>query len=261
MSNTLDARDVSFGYRGARVPALDSVTLQVPPGTFVALLGPNGSGKSTLLSILGGLLRPTRGTIKLGDLDPGAAGRPIVAQSMAYLPAKPYLPTDYTAREVVLMGRHPFGRGLMLELPQDIAHADAALARAHALEFADRPCVDLSSGERQRVLLARMLCQNVPVMLLDEPTSAQDAAHVLDVFALLAELTREGRTVIVATHALNAAARHAHRLVVLRQGKFVADGAPAEVLTRDLLADVFDVDAVLDTDAAGVPYAVPRTRK
>src|SRR5690606_9990757 len=106
-----------------------------------------------------------------------------------------------------------FGRGLLLERDEDVRLAEAALARAHALPFRDRVAADLSSGERQRVLLARALCQGTPALLLDEPTSAQDPAHALDLFGLLAELAGEGRTVVVATHDLNAAARHAARIV------------------------------------------------
>lgn len=261
MTQSLEVQEVTFRYRGGQRPAVEDVSLRLEPGTFTALLGPNGSGKSTLLSLLGGLLHPTTGRALLGDLALAGASRPEVARTLAFLPAKAHMPYDYTAREVVLMGRHPFGRGTLLESPLDLDHADRALTRALALPFAVRPCLELSSGERQRVLLARVLCQDVPVLLLDEPTSAQDAAHVLDLFALLAELAREGRTVVVATHSLNAAARHADRLVVLQDGRTVADGSPSSVLTRDLLANVFAVDALLDQDEDGVTYAVPRTRK
>ena len=198
MNTLLRATDVTYRYPGAPAPAVEGVSVEATPGTFVALLGPNGSGKSTLLALLGGMLRPQRGQVQLGSLDPAVAGRPRVARLLAFLPAKALLPPDTTVREVVLMGRHPFGRGVLLESKDDLRRADAALERAQALSFADRPCHELSSGERQRVLLARVLCQDVPVLLLDEPSSAQDAAHVLDLFGLLAALANEGRTVVVA---------------------------------------------------------------
>lgn len=253
------ASDLVFRYAHAERAALDGVSLELAPG-LTALLGPNGSGKSTLLAALAGLHRPHAGQVALGDHDPAARSRAQVARLAAFLPAKPHVPADYSAREVVLMGRHPFGRGLLLERTGDIALADAALARAGAAAYADRLCLELSSGERQRVLLARTLCQDVPVLLLDEPTSAQDLAHAQDLFTLLSELGKAGRTVVVATHAINAAARHADRLVVLNEGRLQADGPPAEVLTRELLADVFAVDTVLGQDPDGVPYAVPRGR-
>ncbi len=256
---TLRVRGLKFQYPGSAAPALADVELDFPAGTLTALLGPNGSGKSTLLSLLGGLVAPAEGEVLIGEDSPTRLSRARMARLAAYLPSRPQVPEDYTAREIVLMGRHPSGRGLLLETDADIQRADAALTQVDALALADRCCLALSSGERQRVLLARILCQDVLVNLLDEPTSAQDLAHELDVFSMLAGLAKAGRTVIVATHALNAAARHADRLIVLKDGSPVAVGKPKDVLTVQLLADVFSVDAILATDDE-VPYAVPRTR-
>lgn len=240
------------------------VDLALEPGSFTALLGPNGSGKSTLLRLLGGLLRPVRGTVRLEPpdgppLDPAGGDRTRLARTLGFLPARPEVAADYTALEVVLLGRHPFGRGLLLERPEDLERAEAALARAGASEFRERACEELSSGERQRVLLARVLCQEAGTLLLDEPTSAQDPAHALDLFALFAALAREGRTVVVATHDLNAAARFADRLVALQAGRVERHGAPADVLDPALLRSVFAIEAVIGRDGA-VPYAVPRER-
>jgi iron complex transport system ATP-binding protein len=256
---TAAARAVSFRYRPGLAPAVSEVDLDVEVGGLTALVGPNGSGKSTLLSLLGGLLRPDQGEVTLDGVPLRTLPRRSVAARVAYLPARPLVPADYTARELVLMGRHPSGRGLLLERPEDLAAADAALAEAGAAEFADRVCEQLSSGERQRVLLARVLCQGAGVLLLDEPTSAQDPAHAQDLFALLARRAREGCAVAVATHDLNAAARHADRLVVISHGQAVATGAPRDVLTAETLAQVFQVDALIALDEQ-VPYAVPRGR-
>ena len=256
----MKAEGVSFTYPRAPEPALSAVSLDVLPGHLTILLGPNGSGKSTLLALLAGLHRPASGRVTLDERDPFTLPRGEVARLVAFLPAKAIAPADYSAREIVLMGRHPFGRGLLLERPRDVARADEALSKAGALPFGDRPCSELSSGERQRVLLARALCQDVPALLLDEPSSAQDLAHALDQFEQLARLARdEGRTVVVATHAINLAARFADRLVVLSNGRVVADGRPSQVLSPELLADVFEVDAILGRDDH-VPYAVPRAR-
>jgi len=260
----LAAVGASFTWPGAERAAVAAVDLELAAGAFTALLGPNGSGKSTLLRLLAGLDRPDAGRVELalGDgpaEDPGAGARARVARSIAFLPARPLVPADYTAREVVLMGRHPFGRGLLLEAPEDLARADAALARAGAAAFADRPCERLSSGERQRVLLARALCQDVPVLLLDEPTSAQDPAHALDLFDLFGTLADEGRVVAAATHDLNGAARAADRLAVLAEGSLRAVGPPGEVLAPAVLREVFGVEALVGQDG-GSPYAVPRAR-
>ncbi len=255
----LEVRELAFSYPGG-APALRGVDLRLEPGTLTCLLGPNGSGKSTLLRLLGGLARPTGGEVRLGERDPARLAREALAREVAFLPARAAVPPDYTALEVVLMGRHPFGRGLWLERPEDSARARHALARVDAGGFAARPCDALSSGERQRVLLARTLCQDAPVLLLDEPTSAQDLAHALDLLELLAALAREGRTVVVATHDLNAAARRADRLVVLAGGRVVADGPPRSVITEETLAAAFAVDALLGEDG-GAPFAVPRRRR
>ncbi len=255
----LRADDVRLTYPGASAPAVDAVTLEVGPGALTALVGPNGSGKSSLLSLLAGVRRPDAGVVRAGGARLDARSRDAVARLVAFLPARAAVPPDWTALEVVLMGRHPFGRGLLLERDEDIALADAALERAHAREFRDRSTADLSSGERQRVLLARALCQGTPALLLDEPTSAQDPAHALDLFALCADLAKEGRTVLVATHDLNSAARHAGRLVAMSQGRVVADGPPADVVAEEPLRAVFGVEAVLGRDG-DVPYAVPRRR-
>lgn len=255
----LRAQGLRLTYHGAAAPAVDDVTLEVVPGALTALVGPNGSGKSSLLSLLAGLRRPDAGEVRAGERRLADLRRDDVARLVAFLPARAAVPGDWTSLEVVLMGRHPFGRGLLLERDEDVRLADAALERAHALPFRDRVAAELSSGERQRVLLARALCQGAPALLLDEPTSAQDPAHALDLFALFADLAREGRTVVVATHDLNAAARHAARIIAMAKGRIVADGAPRDVVTGDTLRAVFDVDAVLGLDAEA-PYAVPRRR-
>lgn len=256
---TLRIDGARLTYPGAAAPAVDGVTIEVTAGVLTALVGPNGSGKSSLLSLLGGIRRPDQGAVRVGDDRLLAHSRDAVARMIAFLPARAAVPPDWTALEVVLMGRHPFGRGLLLERDEDVRLAEVALERAHALPFRDRITADLSSGERQRVLVARALCQGSSALLLDEPTSAQDPAHALDLFALFADLAKEGRTVLVATHDLNAAARHAARLVAMSRGRVVADGAPADVLADGPLRAVFGVEAVLGRDG-DVPYAVPRRR-
>lgn len=256
---SLRVEGVRLRYPRASAPAVDGVTLEVARGAFTALVGANGSGKSTLLALLGGIRHPDAGQVLFEGLPIASRDREHIARDIAFLPARAAVPPDATGLEVVLVGRHPFGRGLLLERRADIDAADAALARAHALPLRDRLAGELSSGERQRVLLARTLCQATPIMLLDEPTSAQDPAHSLDLFELFAALAREGRLVVVATHDLNAAARFADRIVALVRGRVAADGPPKEVLTPEPLRRVFGVDAVLGADGA-VPYAVPRRR-
>lgn len=254
----LRTEGVAMRYSIAAGPAVNDVTLELRGGELTALVGPNGSGKSSLLALLGGLRRPDAGVVHAAGLQLGRHSREQLARRLTFLPARASVPPECTGLEVVLMGRHPFGRGLLLERRSDVLAAERALDRAGARPYRDRIVSELSSGERQRVLLARALCQDTPVVLLDEPTSAQDPAHALELFALFADLAKgDGRTVVVATHDLNAAARFATRLVALAHGKVAADGAPADVLAPGPLAAVFGVEAVLGQDGP-VPYAVPR---
>jgi iron complex transport system ATP-binding protein len=258
VSALLRCDGVSFSYPG--VPALEGVDLELRPGELVALLGPNGSGKSTLLELAGGLHVPQSGQVRLGEDDPARLSRAEVARRVAYLPARATLPPDHDTQGVVLMGRYPYGRGWLADRPEDVTLANEALARVGAATLARRPTHALSSGERQRVLLARVLCQEAELVLLDEPSSAQDLAHALDLFGLFRTLAHEeGRCVVLATHALNDAARFADRLVVLNEGRLVREGPPTEVLDADLLREVFAVEALLGEDA-GQPFVVPRQR-
>jgi iron complex transport system ATP-binding protein len=254
----LRTRGARLDYGGAGPPALDGVDLDVDRGELVALVGPNGAGKSTLLKLLAGVLAPSAGDVELDGRAASRIPRDEAARLAAFVPQSSTVPFDYTSIEVTLMGRHPFGRGLLLERESDVALAEGALARAGAGPFRDRLFRALSGGERQRVVLARALAQGAAAFLLDEPTSAQDLAHGLAVFDLLARLAKEERrAVVVATHDLNAAARFAGRIVVLNAGRIVRTGAPAEVLEPALLGDVFGVDAEIGRARDGAPFAVP----
>lgn len=259
MSARASLRGVGFSYAGREV--LRGLDLELEPGQLVVLLGPNGAGKSTLLELLAGTLRPAAGEVRVEGEDPASLSRQAAARRVAYLPSRAGIPPDYTALEVVLMARHPFGRGLLLERPEDLALAREALARADASAFAERPAQSLSSGEQQRVLLARLLCQGLGpggpgLLLLDEPTSAQDLAHELALFGLFRRLAEEeGCALLLASHAMNAAARSAHRLVVLSEGRILAAGAPVEVLSEELLREAFGVEALIGFE--GAPFALP----
>lgn len=257
---------VSFSY-GER-QTLQGVDLELRRGELSVLLGPNGAGKSTLLGLLAGVLRAQAGQVRVGGEDPAALSRAAAARRVVYLPSRAEAPADYTALELVLMGRYPFGRGLLSDHAADVVLAREALARVDALAFAERSAARLSSGERQRVLLARLLCQATPgahdgagLLLLDEPTSAQDLAHQLSLFRLLRELAEgEGRAILVASHAMNAAARHAHRVLVLSAGRLLRSGSPQEVLTQPLLREAFAVEALVseaETPRGPATYVVP----
>jgi cob(I)alamin adenosyltransferase len=239
----------SVSYSVGGVPLLANVTLALRTGEVVAAVGPNGAGKTTLLRILSGLLQPSAGTVQL-------QGKPLESWSsrdrarlIASVPQHTNLDFDVTALDLVLMGRHPHLGRFQLEGRADVAVAEAALAATRASELAHRSVLDMSGGERQRVLIARALAQEPRVLLLDEPTANLDIAHQLQVMDLIHELAAERNVaVLAAIHDLAAAARHTERMLLLARGRVVGEGAPADVLTEERIAAVYGVRASLHVD-------------
>lgn len=236
----LVVQDLTFAYP-RRPPVLREVSLEVLAGETVALVGPNGAGKSTLLGLAAGRLVPDRGRVRLdGDevhrLDRRAAARRIAGQAAAEDPTFPF-----TVRETLELGRHPW-RGAFGPLSaEDAARVRDALGRTELEGLADRPLAHLSSGERQRAALGRCLVQEGDLVLLDEPTSHLDLGHrqrLLGTFALRAR--ERGQALLLALHDLNLAAVFADRIVLLVEGEVVADGPPADVLTRERIEAAFD---------------------
>jgi iron complex transport system ATP-binding protein len=222
---------VSAGYRGRDVIA--GVDLTVAPGEWTALIGPNGAGKSTLLRCIAGVV-DHRGEITVRD-----GGRPGPGE-VAMVPQAPVLPPGMTVGEYVLLGRTAHLRWLERESARDRVIVDSVLRRLGLSGFADRMVTELSGGEAQRVVIARALAQQAPVMLLDEPTSALDLGHQVAVLELVDDLRRtEGITVVAAMHDLTTAARFADRLVLIDAGKIVASGPVEAVLDADLLSRVY----------------------
>jgi iron complex transport system ATP-binding protein len=230
----LRADAVRLGYDGRVV--VDGVTLEVPTGRVTVVVGPNGCGKSTLLRGLGRLLRPSRGAVLLDGDEIGTLRTREVARRLGLLPQQPVVPEGVSVIELVER--------------TDLAHLAAV------------PVDSLSGGQRQRVWLAMVLAQATPVLLLDEPTSFLDIAHQLDVLDLVRRMCEEsGTTVVMVLHDLAMAARFADHLVAMRDGRVVAEGTPAEVVTPEVIEDVFGVAATVLTDpASGAPVVIPRRR-
>ncbi|MFJ9609825.1 ABC transporter ATP-binding protein [Kitasatospora sp. NPDC101176] len=229
---------VSVDLAGARL--VHDVVLEAAAGQVVGLVGPNGSGKSTLLRCVYRALRPAAGAVLLDGAELHALPAREAARRVAALPQEHSAEFDFTVAEVVAMGRLPHRSGLGGPGPDDRARCARALRRVGAEHLAGRGFPSLSGGEKQRVLIARALVQDPRLLVLDEPTNHLDIAHQLDVLALVREA---GPTVLTALHDLNLAAGHCDLLYVLRAGRIVASGPPAEVLRPDLLAEVFGVRA------------------
>ena len=256
----IELSQVGFGFRPGGAPVLDGVDLAIGGGQLTCVIGANGAGKTTLLRLVGGLIAPGRGRVRVFGLDPAAVPRRQLARRLSYLPQSYRLVFPYRVSEVVLMGRYAHrGASLLgLEREEDLAAARDAMERCDAADLADRRFDELSGGEQRRVLLAQAFCQGAELVLLDEPTASLDPAHALAVFrALAAERDRRGATSVVVTHDLNLAARLADRLVLLHGGRVTADGAPAEVLRSPAASAAFELPLHVGTLPGGAPFAVP----
>ncbi len=231
---------------------IDGVTLDVSSGDVVAILGPNGSGKTTLLRLLSGALQPHEGTVRLGDADVSSIPKRALARQIAVVPQETSLAFDYTALEIVLMGRYPHLGAFEIEGPADLAAAERALQATGTADLAGRAFRTLSGGEKQRVVIASALAQldsggdgtgGAPrLLLLDEPTASLDLRYQFEIGALLRRLhDSSGITILLSTHDLRFAASLCTRVVLFSSGRILAQGLPREVLTPDLVGRLFDV--------------------
>ncbi|MFJ8076604.1 ABC transporter ATP-binding protein [Streptomyces sp. NPDC096176] len=216
------------------------VSVTARPGEVIGLVGPNGSGKSSLLRAVYRVLRPDAGSVRVDGADAWSLPVRKLARTLAAVVQDSAADFDLAVREVVAMGRSPHKRLLDGDTAEDHRLVESALESVDALDLSGRPFDRLSGGERQRVLIARALAQQPSLLVLDEPTNHLDIRHQLDVLGILRRLPA---TVLVALHDLNLAAYYCDRLYVLRDGGVTASGPPAEVLTAELLAEVYGVSA------------------
>ncbi len=254
MTLSLRGIEVAFGER----PVLRGVDLEVAPGEVVALVGPNGAGKTTLLRVASRVLSPDAGEARLDGRPLDAWSRRALSRAIAVVPQDTGIPFPFRAGELVVMGRVPHQPLLGFDREEDVDHARRALERMSIEHLADRSVFELSGGERQLVAFARALAQDPQMLLLDEPTAFLDLRHRVQVLGVVRELAAQGRSALVVSHDLNLAARACDRLVVLQDGLIVASGLPEEVMTAELLADVYGTEADILTAPDGRPVAVPK---
>ncbi|WP_246159786.1 ABC transporter ATP-binding protein [Microbacterium rhizomatis] len=253
----LVARGLDAGYPGRRV--IEGLDLQIAPGRITMIIGANACGKSTLLGVLARLRAPLAGSVELDDVDVNTIARSRFARTVGLLPQHPIAPDGLSVAELVSRGRHPHRGVFRRWSAADSAHVDDAMARTGVSELADRPVGDLSGGQRQRVWIAMALAQDPKILLLDEPTTFLDLSHQLEVLDLLRELNRtQGTTIVVVLHELNLAARYADDLIVMSEGRVVAHGRPSDVLTREVVARAFALDALVIPDPlTQTPLVIP----
>ena len=246
----LDAVSATLGSR--RV--VDHVSADLAGG-LIGLIGPNGAGKSTLVRAIAGLI-PAEGTIEIDGAPIAAMPLRERARRIAYLPQGQTVHWPLTVERLVALGRLPHLAPFARPGSIDAQAIESALERAELLSLRERPVDELSGGERARVLLARALAVEAPLLLADEPLAALDPAHQIEVMALLRAEAAHGATVIAVLHDLTLAARWCDRLLLIDRGKLIADGKPADVLTANRIDAVYGVSAFIG-EAAGEPLIVP----
>jgi len=248
---TAAARAIEIAGLGFRYPSgggVEGIDLDVAAGEVVGLLGPNGSGKSTLVRLISGVLAPQAGTIRIAGEALAALPRVEVARRLAVVPQEPRFDLPFSVLETVLLGRHPHLAGVAFESERDLDVARHALARCGAEALAERSIDELSAGERQRVVFARALAQEAPVLLLDEPASFLDLRFQVELFDRVRELAGAGRAVLAVLHDLNLAAEYCDRVALLAGGRLQAVGGTAETLTYANLTRAYGTEVYVDVN-------------
>lgn len=257
----LTADSVTLGY-DQRIIA-ENLSVEIPDNSFTVVVGPNACGKSTLLRALSRMLKPNAGDVLLDGRSIHRMPAKTVARALGLLPQSSIAPDGITVADLVSRGRYPHQGLLRQWSPEDERIVEESMESTGVGELADRYVDELSGGQRQRVWIAMALAQETPLLLLDEPTTYLDIQHQIDVLDLCAELHEtRGRTLVAVLHDLNHAARYATHLIAMRGGTVVAEGAPGDIVTAQLVEEVFGMPCqVIDDPETGTPLVVPAARR
>lgn len=259
--NRLSTHRLTLAYD--RTAIIKNLDLAIPRGRITALVGANGCGKSTLLRGLARLLKPRSGAVYLDTNDLFKLSTKQVAKQLGILAQSPIAPEGLTVRDLVACGRYPYQSWLQQWSPEDERLVELALSITGMTEFAEREIDTLSGGQRQRAWIAMALAQDTEILLLDEPTTFLDLAHQIEVLDLLQELNHtQARTLVMVLHDLNQACRYADYLVALKEGNIYAHGTPKDVMTEEVVREVFGLNSRIIADpVAGTPMCIPLSRK
>ncbi len=243
----LTIEDICFSYKEQIV--LQNVTLEVEKGEIVGILGPNGCGKTTLLKLLNRNLHPDAGRVLMDGSDLEDISKRRIARHIAVVPQSNEIRFAFSVRDIVAMGRMPFMDRFHGESSEDTCIVEEAMEKTNITDFADRLINTMSGGERQRVIIARAIAQKPEIILLDEPTLHLDINHQFEILDLVRRLSdEEDLTVVIVSHDLPMVVKFCDRIVLIHENKVFAVGTPEEVLTRENMRTVFNIEAVLEYD-------------
>ncbi|WP_214825954.1 ABC transporter ATP-binding protein [Exiguobacterium algae] len=257
MPGIMKVEHVTSGYGEQMI--LNDISLEIPSHQISIIIGANGCGKSTLLKTMARLIHPTSGHVTLNNKPITKMAPKRLARVLGMLPQSPIVPEGITVSDLVGRGRYPY-QSFMKGWSQDDYEAVAeAMEMMNITEFADRPIDELSGGQRQRVWIAMALAQQTDILFLDEPTTFLDITYQVEILDLLTDLNRKfGTTIVMVLHDINLSARYADYLFALKQGRLVAEGKPADIVTSDLIHQVFNLRCSIMVDpVSGSPSVVP----
>jgi iron complex transport system ATP-binding protein len=251
----VQAENVTFGYNGKVI--LNDISFEVKPGEFIGLIGPNGCGKTTLMRCINGLLKPQKGNIKIDGRSIQTMKLKEIAKICANVPADCNEDFSLTVQELIFLGRYPHVDGMWWESKKDENVVLDAIKQFGLEPFVHRHLNELSSGEKARALLAKAVVQMPNVLLADEPSAHLDLRYQLEVMENLRNLSRKGVTVITASHDMNLTTRYCDKVIMLGYGRMVAMGKPKDVITPELIREVYNVEVSVFHDGEDI-FAIPR---
>nr|WP_297763620.1 ABC transporter ATP-binding protein [uncultured Butyrivibrio sp.] len=253
------AENISVGYEDRTI--INDLDISIPEGKFSVIIGPNGCGKSTLLKSFARLLKPQKGNIMLDGKSIYEIPTLCLARQIGLLPQSPLVPGSITVADLVSRGRFPYQNFLGQLTKADYSAISAAMEAMGILDLADKPVESLSGGQRQRVWIALVLAQDTDILLLDEPTTYLDIAYQVEILDCLEKLNQIKKTTIVAIlHDINLSIRYADHIFAMKGGKLIAEGAPRDIITQDLMKKIYGLDCSIITDPETLePYIIPRS--
>lgn len=240
----IEVENLQFGYNEK---IIDNISFKIEEGKFVSLIGPNGSGKSTIIKLLNHLYPPWQGRILIDNEDINSFSKKELARKISLVPQNTLIEYEFTVEDIVLMGRYPYKKRFERYNEEDYEIAYHALKATNTFHIKDKIITEISGGERQRVIIAKALAQETPIILLDEPTAHLDINHQMEILNLLRRLNKEKKTtIIIAIHDINLASRFSDEIIILSMGKIIDNGIPENVITKENMEKVYSVKVAID---------------